>query len=99
MDYLSSKIVSAYSWMAARNLFESGFWHGIDIKRKDAVSAIFPDSNLTQNYVITVRQRETFARLLKPIQEQLQNHLKNVSQDLPGYTWIKSVLDKEVEQF
>ena len=37
--------------------------------------------------------------MLKPIQEQIQNHLKNVSQDLPGYAWVKSVLDKEVEQF
>ena len=82
--------------MAARNLFGSGFWHGINIERKETVSAIFPDSNLTQNYVITVKQRETFARLLKPIQEQIQNH---VSQDLPGYAWVKSVLDKEVEQF
>ena len=96
---LSSKIGFAYSWMAARNLFGSGFWHGIDIERKEAVSAIFPDSNLTQNYVITIKQRETFARLLKPVQEQIQNHLKNVSQDLPGYAWVKSVLDKEVEQF
>ena len=38
------------------------------------------------------------ARLIKPIQEQIQNHLKNVSQDLPGYARVNSVLDKEVEQ-
>ena len=28
-----------------------------------------------------------------------KQNLKNVSQDLPGYAWVKSVLDKEVEQF
>ena len=96
---LSSKIGFAYSWNTARNVFGPGFWLGIDIERKEAVSAIFRGSNLTQNYVITVKQRETFALLLKHVQEQIQNHLKNVSQDLPGYAWVKSVLDKEVEQF
>ena len=77
--------------MAARNLFQSGFWHGKDIERKEAVSAIFPDNNLTQNYVITVKQRETFARLLKYIQEQIQNHLKNVYLDMHGLNqfWTK----------
>ena len=36
--------------------------------------------------------------MLIPIQELIQNHLKNVSHDLPGYEWVKSVLDKEVKQ-
>jgi hypothetical protein len=97
---LTSKIGFAYSWIAARNTFGPGFWNGIDLERKEAVAAIFPDSNLTQNFIIDVTQRETFARYLIPIQEKILNILKDgIMQDLPGYAWVKSVFEKKVEQF
>ncbi len=90
----------AYSWIAARNTIEPGFYNGIDLEWKEADSAIFPDSNLTQNFIITVTQTETFVRYLMHFHEKMLNILKDVTaQYLPGYAWVNTVFEKKVELF
>jgi hypothetical protein len=96
---LSSKIGFVYSWIMARNTFGPGFWHGIDMERKEAVTAIFPDSNLNQNFITSVTQRDTFAKFLLPIKSAIGNQLSELDMDIPGLAWFKSVIDGKVEQF